>query len=64
MIALPWLKELTMAVIKYLRETYGLANDDILVIMGALAGQLINFKSQQVDALIQGIMENLGITGG
>ena len=53
-----------MAVIKYLRETYGLANDDILVIMGALAGQLINFKSQQVDTLIQGIMEDLGITGG
>ena len=53
-----------MDVVKYLRETYGLADDDIIVVMATLAGQLINFKSQQVDALIQGIMENLGITGG
>ena len=48
-----------MHVIKYLRETYGLKDDDILVVMGALEGQLINFKSRQVDTLIQHIIKDL-----
>ena len=48
-----------MDAVKYLKEAYDLTNKDVLIVMGAVAGQLINFKSQQVDTLIQGIMENL-----
>ena len=48
-----------MHVIKYLRETYGLNDHDVLIVMGSIAGQLINFKSRQVDTLIQHIIKDL-----